>query len=480
MLEHTDQHRLWTRAYVWAVRVAGYFLLVAALFALQNPWIIRAPKFWLFFAVLLGLIAVRWLVHPAGTIDRPGTRYFLAAVILLYVLTRTVWIVNVPTVPVSDFKAYHDAALQIARGDWNLRLKIAYLGYPLMLAVVYRIFNLHPPETVLAAQALHVVLGICTVLLIFHLAHLIGNERTARVACILFVLWPTQLMWTGVLASEHLFVPWTLLGIAILVRALQGTPIRARSLFTAGLVLGVATIVRPIALLIVLVGVGLVTGIGRDTLRQRGLKIAGLLFGFLIVPGVYHVLLPTPTRPSTTFTMMLVHSLSHGTNVASRGRWSHEEFRALRAIRERYGPEKSVWVMLHRVLHRIRTHPFGFIRMVFEKFQIQWARDLYGAHWSTRQVRPVRWGTWIRRARPVLFTVAQFYYVWLLLLCVAGCVRFQAFPPHIGVSVILLLFFMSIGVHTVLVAMARYHYPWVILLTILGARGLTLSIEETA
>jgi 4-amino-4-deoxy-L-arabinose transferase-like glycosyltransferase len=188
------------------------------------------------------------------------------------VAVRVGWILIVNPQPVSDMHWYYDHAVDIAQGrGYTLRpggfwpenippptlipstaypdsgLPTAYwpVGYPAFLAAIFAVTG----PSVRAGQVANLVLGLGAVGLAYAIARrLFGDETVARLTLLILVFYPNHIVYTTLLASEPLFLFLLLAGIALLLPP--------RSLgwnLAAGVVFGLACLVKPQAILVPLI-----------------------------------------------------------------------------------------------------------------------------------------------------------------------------------------------------------------------------------
>ena len=149
--------------------------------------------------------------------------------------------------------------------------------YPLVMAAVYKSVA-HSHVAVLALQA--ALGGATCLLLLFLLRETLENETAARIAAWLAVFHPVLIVYCGRLLTETLFTFLTALSMLLLVRHLRhGRPWEA---VLSGLVMGLATVVRPGSLLMPWLALGLMLMYG----RKRALPWLGYaaVFYLTLVP----------------------------------------------------------------------------------------------------------------------------------------------------------------------------------------------------
>jgi 4-amino-4-deoxy-L-arabinose transferase-like glycosyltransferase len=183
-----------------------------------------------------------------GRLGAPPNRriaVWIGLIVVLNLVVRTAWVIDVHPYPSSDFGFYVGAAMGLAAGHGYLfhGLPTAYwpIGWPLVLAALYLVFGPH----LWVGLAFQIVATTAVAVLVLVLAYrLTGSLGIGVAAALAWSLLPEQLGWTSLEASEPLF---TLLLIATLLVLTHGTDLRHMAV--AGLLLGAACIVRPTVLL---------------------------------------------------------------------------------------------------------------------------------------------------------------------------------------------------------------------------------------
>jgi 4-amino-4-deoxy-L-arabinose transferase-like glycosyltransferase len=176
-------------------------------------------------------------------------------IVLIAFALRLLWLLLIPVIPVSDSVMYHEFAKSISSGNGyafpagNLT---AYwpVGTPAIYAFLYTLFG----ESFIVIAVFNLVVGLLTLVLMMQLARLWFNEPTAYIVGILYAIWPSQIQFTTILASETIFNVFILLGLFFWYRPQSNT----LSNWIIGTIFFVAaTYVRPIALLVPFILIGL-------------------------------------------------------------------------------------------------------------------------------------------------------------------------------------------------------------------------------
>ncbi|TGE39422.1 hypothetical protein E4K67_06835 [Desulfosporosinus fructosivorans] len=184
----------------------------------------------------------------------------------------------VRTEPVSDFKYYHRIATQIANGgQWGDTYTT--VGYPIFLAPFYWCFG----ASIWVAKALNLVLSTINNLLVLHILEKTGIRETLRQRTfVLYVLFPMNIYYNSMLASEILFTTLFLLGTYLYL-----TDINYKYVYI-GLITGLNTMVKPYFPLFAL-AIILTDFLGHEKLwksMKNGVVVL-LVTGVIIAPWLY-------------------------------------------------------------------------------------------------------------------------------------------------------------------------------------------------
>jgi hypothetical protein len=177
----------------------------------------------------------------------PWSRKAFWTVLAIAFVVRAVWLLNVNTMPVTDYWWYYERAVSIASGDGYSvdGTPTAYwpVGYSGFLALFFAWIK----PTITFAKLLNLLLVLVGVGLSFRLAHrLFRSNAVAVVSSLLVAFHFNWIAYSGILASEPLYTALTLWGTWLIVKnqGVQG------SWTWSGFLFGLATLVRPQAALL--------------------------------------------------------------------------------------------------------------------------------------------------------------------------------------------------------------------------------------
>jgi len=440
------------------------FIIKLAIFASidQMP---ELPAFMVaIFAVLAILVLFALYLFARRTICANNLMFFIF-LCALTILPRLFWIFQIDTKPVSDFGLYHSYAVNASNGiydsyHYTYPLFPFKFGYPLVLSVVYRIFG----ASVQVGMLFNVAVALCTSLSIYWIGTIVYNKRVGQASSLLFACWPAQIMFSSVLAAEHLFILLLLAAIGLffmLKNRLQRGHSYMVLCVAIGAVIATAHFLRPVAVMVfpVLLLYLLIFVDVRGPFIQGLIKKAKVFFLILIAFIVSFASISIPLsnkigvplwRSSLGFSFLV------GTNFESNGAYNIQDEDIIKEFN--YDFEKVHKTAFQRAINRIKSAPAEFAAVMKNKYITVWASDDYGFAWSV--VDSNSWGDayrYVLSNSDIFKHTSQFYYIIILVFVVLGLV--YASKKLIYENIVFLLIFLSVFImHTFLEAQSRYHY----------------------
>lgn len=334
-------------------------------------------------------------VAPAGVASRRGWLrshwVFLGLCLAVGLVVRLIWILKFRPDPVSDSVFYYRMGIRIADGQGYGSTPTAWRtpGYPVFLGAIFKIFG---PKLFLARFA-NVLLGLGTMVLSYSIAkQMFRSELAGRITMVALALWPNQIAYGSLIASEPLFLFLVLLGVWLL---LDGGAVRAG---LAGLTLAAATLVRPVALILPAV-LFFATWLHA---RRGGLR--DQLFRFAVLhTALVALLLPWLARNQRVFGHAVMANESGVTLMIGNNPLATGTFVSggtLQTLIPEFGGneyERSKQMQQY-ALKYIRSHPGRTLALVPTKFWYTYRADNDGAVWNSRGLgRGSRKGRWLRK-----------------------------------------------------------------------------------
>jgi hypothetical protein len=437
----------------------GYFIALAGgvlsasafLFGIYNaPFTIPWYLFYLaaaliFFIPILGL-------HVKSIPFSIPDKWFLVTVALLFILSRVLWIAKIPTQPFSDFYYYDHLANILSTGkpilgNLGIGYEIMSWGYPFILGIIYSIFG----HSIWAVKIFNVLIGLCTLLVIFWIGRRVVDSGFAQGVTLLFLFWPSQLIMTSVLASEHLALLVVVLSIGLIAPALNSRGNTIRGAVLPGIILAFAVITRSALwafFLAVLIAIFLTKGIHKI--------IFAMLTSFVITYAIYlggvQIIYHQGPKPG------LFDSLLKGTNIKSNGSWNEEDALSFLNSETITQANQKVW---REIVRRISEDPLAEIKLAFRKPLLNWSNETYATIWSTSHLEDNCSGCWNNHLKNLWDLISQTYHELILGFGAVGFYHLFRTPSKewkAEIWMFTLYLIMGTALHMVLESQPRYHY----------------------
>ena len=183
--------------------------------------------------------------EPACSFNAPDLRRRLLTIVGVALLLRVVWAALIPVMPQSDVLAYDTFARNLAINGvfgWAKTEPFAYWppGTSMFYAAVYRVAGFDYVGIVIANLVVALGMMVCTARVV---ARFLG-ARVALWSVELLAVWPTLIMLTTLLMSEPLFLFLTIAALDAWTAPRSSRVMRG---LVAGVLLGAASLVRPVA-----------------------------------------------------------------------------------------------------------------------------------------------------------------------------------------------------------------------------------------
>lgn len=390
--------------------------------------------------------------------SRDYRRLVIAILVLGFVL-RAIWAIVVPIAPISDSVAYDQLAWDLAtRGsyEWINGDVTAYwpVGTSFIYSLLFRAFGHHCAPI----AVLNVLVGTGTLALIISLAHEWASRGAAVCAGIIYAIWPSQIEFTSILASELLFNLLLLLAIYVVVVA------RFRSFVVTGALAGAflagAAYVRPTALALPLVlTAGLVWS--RAVAWRR---IATLTIAMFVTMAI--CIAPWTIRNERVFGTPAVIS-TNGAPVLWMGN-NPQATGAYMPMPDDVMPlneTQRAAVLGSRATQFMSEHPGKAVALFLHKLVITHDRETIGVVWNMDSLAPAIGD----RGVMILKALSTMYWWVVLLLGIAGIaltVRREGSGAILHPAILGWGYFAF--VHALTLGADRYHFPSIPFIAILA------------
>lgn len=401
-------------------------------------------------------------------------RTWSVGTLVLALALRAAWGAVVPVVPQSDCVIYDLMAKNIVSGQgyaFEPGKPSAYwpVGTSAMLAVVYKVFGHgfgHAPAVVL-----NILIGVATVWLTMELARRWFGAPAGLATGLLMAVWPGQIQFSTILASELPFNFCVMAALFIESRDRWRPEVRA---VATGVALAAASYVRPLALMLpaIMVWCRLV---GPESLRRR--PVAVLIEAAAVVVVMAVLIAPWTIRNARAFGRPVLISTNGGPNLwmgnnpQSRGGYMplpDEVIGMNEADRDK--------LLKDRAKQYILENPGAFGVGLMKKWILLHDRENIGVAWNQDGlIRVLGPGSLM----PLKAVSSGFWWA-AMLLAIAGAgaslARLGLFR-WLGLTPWVLWLYFG-GVHAVVVGGDRYHYPSVPMIAALAGLGATVLLHR--
>jgi 4-amino-4-deoxy-L-arabinose transferase-like glycosyltransferase len=401
--------------------------------------------------------------------------WIVPAIFALALSLRLLLILTLPQAPYSDGAFYFDRALGLVDGQGysEAGLPTAYwpIGYPALLAGSMLVFG----KSLASAMIINLVSAAVILWLVLWFGRRLGGELAGRSAALLYALYPAHIAYTGAVLSETSYTAVAMAAFALLIARRRDW----RGLLIAGLLFGVATLMRPQSMLFPVGALIALLVTIRDYRWQDAAK------AFLIIHiALFATVLPWSLRNQRVMGDFVLVSTNGGSSMLTGANdeatgdhyeWENgplwdatgipREQKILRQVEldRKFGAMARTW---------IAQHPGRFLAIGPKKVVLLWRKDSDG-FWMLQNSHPEKEGA-IRAAQ----WANQLYFIALLALAAFGFWRAtravfggrEAEMP-LGLLLCMPLFVSLIGFF--FTGQVRYHYP--AMPFIIVAAGWTLS-----
>ena len=390
----------------------------------------------------------------------------LPLILIIALLLRTVWVILIPVEPISDAAAYDLFARNIVEHGvygWTPEEPGAYwaVGAAAIYAGAYTVFGIGD----LGVIAVNMVSSMAAVWALAVLGARWIDDEVGRLAALLFAVWPLLIQYTTVMASELHFIALLLLGLVAWTQAELTTRRGWLMILLSGLALGLATYVRPVALLVP--AALAVAALLRSP--KRGVLLS--LQAALVTVIIFATVSPWSARNERIFGERVFMSTNFwpnfwmGNNPETTGQYQPlpNETHGMGEI-ERSAYTRSL------AMEYLKEEPVAFVWRTLGKALTLHDRETIGVVWNEAALNRLFGPTGVTAAKAVS---TGFWYVALLAAMagiVALCRGIGWWAALLSMPVWLWLYFTAI--HAIIVAGDRYHIPALPMVALLAASGL--------
>lgn len=482
-----------------ALIIASGALLYIYQFMIRSQYVILKGYFGIP-ALVTGLlvcaaIAVVWFVSRKRLTKcafwKDSMEWPMASVILLIsMLLRVLYVVYMPIEPQSDFWRFSSGAEYIAsgtlqtEGSWFSDYIVLFpktIGYSVFLSLVYSLFGI---PNVFAGQMVNVVLAMGSCILCWRIVRRSAGRKAGIAALAMSAFFPSQILFSNVLASEYLFVFLMLLSLWVMTLcfdALRHWKIK-RALCCAlccGAIIAVSQYVRAIGglvLVAVLICLFSMRGEGKGYRRYAAMGCAAaMLAGFIAAGSIAAA--GTEKLVERDIDGGLADSgwyLYVGMNRETVGAYNAQDVAYWNELQQKSqtlqeAKEACLQAAIQRGIQDLPSLP----KLLVGKFERLWGDDGFACDYNL--IYKAQQGTLTAEQSAFLQAAriaCSMYYLFMLALCGQYVAKaWKKKTLDIGYPM-LLIWLGTIAAHLLLENMNRYHFHVLSLMPFIAAAGL--------
>ncbi|MDD6794841.1 MAG: glycosyltransferase family 39 protein [Clostridiaceae bacterium] len=428
-----------------------------------------------FFIVLL-LISITIFSTYKITNCKMDNKKKIAIILLIGMVFRILWIINVNSIPTSDFSTMYESAGHFLRGSTSMFKDTAYIARNphLTIMVIYMaaMRGLFPVSNLLAMKIVNVFLGTLTIYLIYLIIKKIfNNNKYGLYAAAAAAVFPPLVTYIAVFCTENIAMPLYLVSIYLFLLVVKDKK-SYWYLILCGITICIGHLFRMVAQIVVIAFVLYILLYCKDKLIHKIRNISIILISFLAL-----FICVSTTLQSMDITQYAlwkgaepnITSILKGTHIASGGAWNEEDAKIPEECNFDY--DKITEVCKDTIIERLTTTPPSVLfNFYINKFVHQWDQgDLSGIFWSELDVPKDEILVNITGGG---MAICQAIYAVMMILTFIGVFNKKALENNPEVKLFYLLLCGYGAAYLITESQARYSYIVCWLFIILAAVGL--------
>ncbi len=309
----------------------------------------------------------------------------LAFILGIAFIIRLIWIISVPSVPVSDYETMYTTAKEIAQGDFSGMWGVSYFArYPhLTTTVVYMTFIhlIFGAYDLIAMKVVSLILSVFNVYMIYKISlYFVKREKVQLFTAFMASVFPPFIAYVSTFCTENIAIPFLLVSVLYFCKILNGKTSK-KNVILCGVMLGISHLFRGVGAIFV---VAMLIALCLHKVKCR-IRIISAIIAIMVA---VMVLVSVPLR----LIGITEHHLWNGTesgityvlkglNIESKGAWNEED---ATFVEEHYTDDDFNTQCIQIIESRLgeRT-PNELAKFFFDKFINQWSYgDCNGSFWA--------------------------------------------------------------------------------------------------
>lgn len=180
-----------------------------------------------------------------------NSKYFLLGLFLIGLIIRIIWVLNIDSVPVSDFMQMYKGAqnilngnIGVIRGSEYFQTWVYQLGFTVFQYNIIRIFG----NSIVVLKVVNAVITSCIPIVIYLICNTLKKGKVSRIPALIYCFYVTGIAMTSVLTNQHLSTLLIYFGLYLLIR-------KEKKLLIAiyvGVVISLGNIIRPEGIIVMI------------------------------------------------------------------------------------------------------------------------------------------------------------------------------------------------------------------------------------
>lgn len=364
----------------------------------------------------------------------------LISLLIMGFVLRLLWLLNVQSVPVSDFGIIYKGAHQLLEGNTSIFHETGYIArFPhLTIMVLYMalIIKIFPNNNLMVMKGINLILGLVTIYFVYKLAkEIFDSEKLALYGAGIGAIFPALVTYVGVYCTENLAIPFYLASIYLFIMVIKNK-LNKNYLILSGIILSFGNLFRMVALIMLIAYTAYIILYNNDKILEKIKQILLCSIPYAVVLIVVSASLQfskITEFPLWNGSEPKITNILKGTNIENEGRWNEED--AMIVDKYNYDYEKIEEASKEIIKERLTTTPpLKLLKFYFTKYFTQWSSgDFSGVYWSKSNLED----------EDIIFdleaTNFQFPYVVVVVLIFLGLINRKKYSECVEINLIYII-----------------------------------------
>lgn len=404
-----------------------------------------------------------------------GDRTHIFVLILFTIVPRTLWLLAISVSPQKDSLLYHHYAYVLSQ-NMGLTSAADYIsvfphtaGFPIVLSLLYRWFG----SDLLIPQILNIALDVVSVILLYYIVRVFHRNRIAFGAGMLYALWPSQIIYTGLIYTEKLFFVFMLCSIFTFLQWYTSKQKHLYALILTGIFASLAGLTRPLGLLLMVSFFVAILIAPSFSIKKKILQFVPLVVSFFVITFACQWLLQSYIQKPIA-KLPFGYNLYVGFNKVYQGAWNPSDAAELsQIIKQKDDSAQEIHdIFFAKAQQRFTEYSFTEVLQLFgSKFKLMWSHDDESIQYTREKYEKTSGNAFdFYRYERLFIKVSNLYYFSIILLSFLA----MWLPLHkkaiMSLFPLLLLYIGTTILHLFVESAPRYHLPAIPLFCIFAAQ----------